>query len=119
MDRRGVVASLGSRTRRCQHRPTFTKGAKGTIIPNSGPKTSFTVTEMEPGVTYTFVTKLPVARLQIRRDFVDGPDTTFRHSVWFDGALAPLWAALLGRGFRRQLPSSMRLLADEATRHAS
>lgn len=95
----------------------FIKGAAGTIIPNSGPTTKFTITEIDPDASYTFVTKLPGAKLLIRRDFVDGPDTSFRHAVWFDGPLAAIWATILGRGFRRQLPSSMTLLANEATRN--
>lgn len=95
----------------------FAKGAEGTIIPNSGPKTKFTITDMDPGTSYTFVTKLPGAQLRIRRDLVDGPHTTFRHTVWFDGPLAAVFATILGRGFRRQLPGSMRLLANEATQN--
>lgn len=92
----------------------FVEGAQGTIVPNTGRHATFTIVEFDPGRSYAFETKLPGARLRIRRDFVDGPDTTFRHVVSFEGPLAGIWSALLGRGFRRQLPGSMRLLAEQA-----
>ena len=92
----------------------FVRGAEGTITPNTGRDTTFTIVELDPGRSYTFDTKLPGARLRIRRDFVEGRATTFRHVVSFEGPLAVVWSTLLGRGFRRQLPGSMSLLADQA-----
>ncbi len=92
----------------------FVEGATGTIVPNTGRNATFTIVELDPDRSYTFDTKLPGDRLRIRRDFVNGTITTFRHVVSFEGALASVWATLLGRGFRRQLPGSLRLLADQA-----
>lgn len=93
----------------------FVEGAAGTIVPNAGPTTSFTITDLDPGVGYTFASKLPGSRLNVRREFVNGQSTSFRHTVWFDGPLAWLWALLVGRSFRRQLPPTMRRIAEQAT----
>lgn len=93
----------------------FVEGATGTIVPHSGPTTSFTITSLDPGNAYTFVTKLPGARLHVHREFIDGPTTTFRHTVWFTGPFAWLWGRLAGRSFRRQLPPTMRIIAQRAT----
>ncbi len=93
----------------------FEQGAVGTIIPKRGRDAGFTVTDLDPGVAYTFATDLPGARLCIRRDFVEGPATTFRHIVWFEGATARIWAAVLGRGFRRELPAAMAILSERAS----
>ena len=92
----------------------FVQGANGTLIPNTGRDATFTIVDLDPGRSYTFDTKLPGARLRIRRDFVGGPTPTFRHEVSFEGPLAVVWSVLLGRGFRRQLPGSMSLLAEQA-----
>lgn len=97
----------------------FTKGATGMIVPTKGSTSAFTVTEVAQQESYSFATKLPGAQLIVRRQFVDGPNTSFRHTVRFDGPLAPVWAALLGGGFRRQLPPTMALLAAEAERRVS
>lgn len=89
-------------------------GAQGALVPNRGPKTTFEITDLRPCRGYTFATRLPGARLHVRRELLDGPVTTFSHTVWFDGPLAGLWARLSGPGFRRQLPPTMRRLAELA-----
>lgn len=91
--------------------PAIRLGATGRLTPASGAPSSFEVTRFEPGEAYAFATQLPLARLIVERGFVDGPRTTFRHEVWFDGPLAGFWAALLGPQFRRQLPPSLDRLA--------
>lgn len=92
----------------------FDDGVTGTIVPKRGRDAAFTVIDVEPDQGYVFATSLPGARLVVRRDFVHGPVTTFRHAVHFEGPLALLWASLLGRGFRRALPPTMQALADLA-----
>lgn len=92
----------------------FGVGATGTIVPNSGPAATFEITEYEDTSSYTFRTKMPGAKLNVRREFIEGASTTFRHTVWFEGPLTPIWAVLAGRQFRRQLPPTMRKLAELA-----
>ncbi len=91
----------------------FKLGAKGTLTPRTGPKTSFTVTELIPEQDYTFTTNLPLAKLHVRRYF-SKTRTAFTHEVSFTGTLAPLFGFLLGRRFQKVLPEVMVNLRELA-----
>ncbi|MGB5952160.1 MAG: SRPBCC family protein [Ornithinimicrobium sp.] len=92
----------------------FAPSATGTIVPNSGPKASFRIVEVDDGSSYTFVTSMPGATLSVRRELLDAHATTFTHTVWFEGPLSWLWSRLVGRSFRKQLPPTMQRLAQLA-----
>jgi hypothetical protein len=89
-------------------------GCKGVIVPQRGLDSTFEVTEFEVGRYYTFCTDLFGAKLHVRRSIVSQSPTVFRHQVWFSGTLAALWASLLGHGFRRAIPITMKTLAHVA-----
>ena len=89
-------------------------GAIGRIIPSSGPASRFEVTAWAPNQSYTFETRLPLARLSVTRSFVSLDPVTFRHDVEFKGVLSGFWAARLGPQFRAALPSTMDALAERA-----
>lgn len=94
--------------------------SRGMIIPNIGLRSAFEVTAFEAGESYTISTRLVGATLHVHRRFVDHDEgCRFRHEVWFSGPLRLLWAALLGGGFRRALPTTMRKLAAHAEQSAS
>ena len=90
----------------------FVKGAQGKIIPLSGPPARFDVTECDKEQGCAFETHLPFARLEVRRSFASRDPVAFRHDVKFKGALAIVWAGLLGAGFRKALPPTMQALAE-------
>lgn len=90
---------------------TMTIGAKGKIIPLSGPSSRFEVTEFDDGNSYAFVTRMPFARLIVRRNLVSREPTIFQHEVSFEGALAGFWASRFGPQFREALPSTMEALS--------
>ena len=92
----------------------FTLGATGRILPLSGPASKFEVVEYVEGQSYAFETRLPFARLTVRRSFVSLNPTTFQHEVSFDGLLAGFWAGRFGPGFRAALPPTMTSLAELA-----
>ena len=92
----------------------FALGAKGQILPLSGPSSRFEVVEYVEGQSYAFETRLPFARLTVRRSFVSLNPTTLQHEVSFEGALAGFWASRFGPGFRAALPPTMTSLADLA-----
>ncbi len=93
----------------------FKKGAKGTLIPKSGAKSKFVVTELVEGQHYTFVTFLPLARLEITRQLsTKSGATTFIHRVRFVGPLGKLFAWIFGAHFRKALPVVMQQLAQQA-----
>ena len=86
-------------------------GAVGHLTTKSGQSSTFTVTEYDPQNSYAFATKLPGASLVVRRYFTEqNNDLYFTHRVSFEGALAVVFAQLLGRGFRRDLPPVMENL---------
>lgn len=89
----------------------FEAGARGEIVPLSGPNARFDVTEIDDGQSYTFQTRLPFARLEVRRSFTATKPTTFRHDVRFTGPLGGFWAGRFGPGFRQALPPTMDTIA--------
>ena len=99
----------------------FAAGARGRLVPKRGPSARFTVTELDPGRSYTFETALPMARLRVRRFWTEaagGPEIT--HAVSFHGPLGGVFARRLGPAFRRALPPVMehvraRVQADGAS----
>ena len=93
---------------------TFQVGAKGTITPLKGPKAAFEIESLEPGVSYTFATAMPGAKLRVQRELLAESPTTFRHTVWFDGPMAWLFSRIYGAQFRAVLPATMRQLATLA-----
>ncbi len=95
----------------------FEVGAAGTITPLKGPKASFVIESLDPGVSYTFATAMPGAKLRVQRELLAEPTTTFRHTVWFDGPMAWLFSRLYGKQFRAALPPTMRQLAALAEGH--
>ncbi len=86
-------------------------GAKGKIVPLSGSAADFEVTEFVEGESYSFETRLPGARLKVRRSFVSRDPIVFRHDVSFSGPMAGVLAGQLGPAFRAQLPPTMETLA--------
>ena len=97
----------------------FRVGTTGVITPLSGPDASFTVTECVWGERCAYRTRLPLASLRIRRRFEAGRSTTFTHEVSFHGPFGWLWAVILGRGFRTELPRTMERLAAMAAKEST
>ena len=95
----------------------FAAGSAGTIVPLSGSQARFTITAVEPNLTYSFVTNLPLGKLTVIRRFLEpAPSgaTRFEHHVTFSGLLGRLWASQFGPGFRKELPATMERLAQLA-----
>ena len=92
-------------------------GISGQLVTRSGQRSQFTVTEFAPTSSYAFCTLLPGATLTVRRFFGrqhDDGRLEFTHHVRFSGPLGGVFAALLGRGFMRQLPEVMTKLRQLA-----
>ncbi|MEM6538265.1 MAG: SRPBCC family protein [Pseudomonadota bacterium] len=96
---------------------SFGVGARGRIVPLSGPTARFYVTEYMEGISYAFETSLPLARLEVRRSFVSISPTVFRHDVTFKGFLGSFWSGRFGPGFRQALPPTMEAIAELAERN--
>jgi hypothetical protein len=95
----------------------FAPGTKGTLIPDKGPKSRFVLTEVMPGQSYTFRTKLPLGALYVKRMLrTQNGKTAFTHEVWFTGLTKGIFGRALGRNYRQILPGVMekiRVLAEK------
>lgn len=89
-------------------------GATGVVIDRSRRRSPFEVTEYEEGQVHAFSTKLPGGALVVRRSIIGTGPTCFRHEVRFIGIGGLLFSQLLGRGFRRALPPTMKAVAQQA-----
>lgn len=86
----------------------FATGATGRLVPDKGPKTRFSVTEVVPGQSYTFRTALPLGAIYVKRFLSSQNDrTTFTHEVWFTGLTKGIFGRSLGRRYREILPEVM------------
>lgn len=86
----------------------FKVGAKGKLIPDKGPKSTFVITEIVPNQSYTFKTKIPFGWLVIQRTLeVKAGVTYFTHDVQFTGLLKKVLGNALGKKYRAMLPEVM------------
>lgn len=86
----------------------FAVGTRGRLIPDKGPKADFVITDLVPGHSYTFRTKLPLGSLHVKRFLtVQNGQTAFTHEVWFTGLTKGIFGRALGRNYRRILPAVM------------
>lgn len=93
----------------------FTAGATGELVDLRGRRSTFVVTQVRPGSTCSYRVPLPGAALVLRRT-VDPGSGALRHDVAFTGLLGPVWAAALGRGFRKQIGPTVDALVAAADR---
>lgn len=89
----------------------FVQGASGELVDRRRRTSRFTLTECVPLTSYAYTVRLPGGALQVRRALTCTSTTplalSVRHQVRFAGPLGPLWARVLGRGFRQALPGVM------------
>jgi hypothetical protein len=90
----------------------FATGTKGTLKPAHGPKTRFTLTDVEPLRIFTDVSALPMARLTFTHILEPaGAGVRFTHRATIRGTSSVLFARLIGKNIAANLPVSMRTLA--------
>ncbi|MEL6559053.1 MAG: SRPBCC family protein [Bacteroidota bacterium] len=96
---------------------SFSEGARGTLVPKKGPKLNFWISEVMDDRTYTFITKMPVGSLEIKRTLKRVDDKIeFTDDIRFTGFLKRLFGLMLGGGFKSVLPEVMnnfKRLAEE------
>ncbi len=90
----------------------FKVGASGKLKPNGGHTAAFTITEMEEGRSFSYVTLLPFARLQFHHA-MESTDmgTRLTHRIEVKGPFAWVWAQVLRSALRTNIPAAMRKLA--------
>lgn len=86
----------------------FVANTKGVLIPDKGPRSTFMLTEVIAGQSYTFKTKLPLGALYVKRFLTNqNGKTAFTHEVWFIGLTKGIFGRALGRKYREILPGVM------------
>ncbi|WP_299249000.1 SRPBCC family protein [uncultured Aquimarina sp.] len=86
----------------------FSLHAKGILTPKKGPKLKFHISELISNKSYTFVTKMPVGTLEIKRTLVNtGDQIEFTDDIRFTGFLKRIFGLILGSGFKTVLPEVM------------
>jgi len=95
----------------------FRLGAVGTLKPVGGPRTTFRLTEVTEAVSFTDVSRLPLARMRFDHCIeAEADHTRFVHRISITGPLSPLFARVVGRRMAAELPAAMRALAALAER---
>lgn len=99
----------------------FRENAEGVIVDHGDRRSKFTLSKLKTNERYTMTMKLPLARLIIERSIVERQQETLRvrHRVHFDGVLGGLFASLLGKGFRAQLPKALQKLRERVEQDAA
>lgn len=98
----------------------FGLGAKGTLTSLEGRTSRFKIVALEPGISYTFKSTLPMGGLYVKRTLArQGAATVFTHEVWFQGLTGGLFARMLGAEFRAMLPGVMAKVRLKAEGKAS
>jgi uncharacterized membrane protein len=93
----------------------FGVGAKGKLKPAGGPAFPFEVTQVDDGLSFTDVTKLPLAKLTFQHELVEHEGTVvIRQQITIDGPLTALWKRVIGKGLEQDVPGTMRSLASAA-----
>jgi hypothetical protein len=93
----------------------FAIGTRGKLIPDKGPKSSFILTELVAGKSYTFKTKLPLGALYVKRYLEEKEGKTyFTHEVRFSGLSKGIFGNALGENYRRILPEVMTRIREIA-----
>jgi hypothetical protein len=95
----------------------FAVGTRGKLIPDKGPTSTFILTALESGRSYTFRTKLPLGSLYVKRVLSQQNGvTSFTHEVWFTGMSKGVFGRALGRKYRAILPNvleSIKTIAEQ------
>ena len=94
----------------------FTQGAKGTIKPVGGPKVKFELSEVTMDKSFTVTSYLPLTKMIFAHHLKDNADgtVTVTHHIEMKGLTAPLFAFMIGRKIKANLPDAMNKLVKLA-----
>jgi Polyketide cyclase / dehydrase and lipid transport len=93
----------------------FEVGSKGVIKPPQLPKSRFELVEVEPERSFASQAKLPGATLRLDHliERANG-GSRITHTATVSGLLAPVWAPVVSRIIKRELPAGVERLAELA-----
>lgn len=97
----------------------FKAGATGLLKGKNAPKTRFVLAQVDQGVSFTQVLKLPLGQtVHLKRYFekTENANTKFTHEVIFKGRLRSIYHLILAGPFKKDLKKvmpSLKKLAEE------
>ena len=104
------------------HEPNnFVRGAKGVIKPAGGPKVKFELSEVSNDKSFTVTSYLPLTKMIFAHHLKDNADgtVTVTHHIEMKGLTAPLFAFMIGRKIKANLPDAMNKLVKLAESNSS
>lgn len=95
----------------------FQTGTTGILKPKEGPLVKTTLTAVEPLKGFSDEAKLPLAKIVVSHEMRPSKGKTLiTHRIEMKGPLAFLFAYLIGRGMKKNLPKEMMSLVKKAER---
>ena len=92
------------------------QGAKGVIKPAGGPEVKFELSEVTTDKSFTVTSSLPMTKMIFAHHLKENTDgtITITHHIEMKGLTAPLFAFIIGRKIKANLPEAMNKLVKLA-----
>lgn len=93
----------------------FQAGTTGTLKPKGGPLVHTTLTQVEPMKMFADEAKLPLTRIIVSHSLTEsGGKTYVTHTIEMRGLLSFVFAFLMGRNMKKNLPQEMMAMIRKA-----
>jgi len=93
----------------------FKAGTTGTIKPKGGPLVHTTLTLVEPMKMFVDEAKLPLTRIIVSHSLTESEGKTYvTHQIEMIGLLSFVFAFLIGRNMKKNLPQEMMAMVRKA-----
>lgn len=93
----------------------FKAGTTGTIKPKGGPLVHTTLTRVEPMKMFVDEAKLPLTRIIVSHSLTESDGKTYvTHHIEMIGLLSFVFAFLIGRNMKKNLPQEMMAMVRKA-----
>lgn len=93
----------------------FKAGTTGTIKPKGGPLVHTTLTLVEPMKMFVDEAKLPLTRIIVSHSLTESKGKTYvTHHIEMTGLLSFVFAFLIGRNMKKNLPQEMMAMVRKA-----
>jgi len=98
----------------------FEKGAHGVLKPKSGPKSKFTLVEVQKGKRFKDISRLPLCTIEFDHQLTpEQGRVRVTHSISLVGPLSFLFTRILGKQFSHDLAAAVKTLASLAEQRHS
>lgn len=93
----------------------FQVGTKGRLKPKEGPLVHTTLTQVEPLKLFVDEAKLPLTKIIVSHSMTESQGKTYvTHRIEMTGLLSFVFAFLIGRTMKKNLPQEMRAMVKKA-----